>query len=82
MAKSERMRQRILNLVVEAKQQRLRPIEVKRILKEKFQYSMFSVQKALKEMVNNGDLIFTYRDPCNYVEVPIDQKRERSNQEI
>jgi bacterioferritin (cytochrome b1) len=82
MEHSEQMRKRILDLIGEAKEQRLRPIEVKKTLEEKFQYSMFSVQKALKEMVSNGDLVFTYRDPCNYVEIPIDPKGERSIHEI
>lgn len=76
------MRSRILNLVAEAKEQRFRPIELKRMLEEKYQYSMFSVQKTLNDMVRNGDLIFTYRDPCNYVEIPMDQERERLDWEI
>ena len=62
-----------MDLIAEAKEQRFRPIELKRILEEKFQYSMFSAQKALKDMVRDGELVFTYRDPCNYVEIPMDQ---------
>ena len=73
------MRQNILSLIAEAKQQRLRPIEVKRMLEARYQYSMFSVQKALEELVHSGDLVFTYRDPCNYVEIPIGQERQLSN---
>jgi hypothetical protein len=82
MEHAEQMRNRILGLIAEAKDQRFRPIELKRVLEEKFQYSMFSVQKTLNEMVSNGDLIFTYRDPCNYVEIPMDQQKEPLDWEI
>lgn len=76
------MRNHILDMIADAKEQRFRPIELKRILENKYQYSMFSVQKTLNDMVRNGDLIFTYRDPCNYVEIPMDQQRERLDWEI
>jgi len=31
---------------------------------------LFTTQQALNDLVREGELVFTYRDPCSYVEMP------------
>jgi hypothetical protein len=33
----------------------------------------FTVQEALKDLVKEGAVVFTYRDPCSYLEYPLCQ---------
>jgi TusA-related sulfurtransferase len=36
------------------------------------------VKKALKDLMQGGRLVFTYRDPCSYVEIPAMQNHKAS----
>ena len=30
-------------------------------------------EEVLKELVDGGELVLTYRDPCSYVEIPVEE---------
>ena len=64
------LKERLVELVVQAKDQRVRPHELERIVESESQRSHYTVSEALKDLVEDGELVFTYRDPCSYVEFP------------
>jgi G:T-mismatch repair DNA endonuclease (very short patch repair protein) len=64
------VKDRLLQLVVRAKDQRVRPHELEKMVESEFQLSRYTVSEALKDLVREGELVFTYRDPCSYVEFP------------
>lgn len=64
------LKEAIVNLVADARNQRLRPPEIQQMLAGKLGGSVFTVQEALNDLVREGRLIFTYRDPWSYVELP------------
>lgn len=53
-----------------AKEQRFRPHEIQKALSIKFSVPLSMVKEVLNELVAKERLVFTYRDPCNYVEIP------------
>jgi len=60
----------IMVMVSSAREQRLRPHEIQKALSTKFSVPLSMVKDVLKEIVARERLVFTYRDPCNYVEIP------------
>jgi DNA-binding GntR family transcriptional regulator len=66
----ERLKKAILEMVPVAPEQRLRPYELEKTLLHKLQVSTRTVQEAVKNLVEEGHLTFTYRDPTSYLEVP------------
>ncbi len=66
----EQIKEEVLLLVYSARYQRQRPHEVEKILSKKLGVSLFIVKEALEDLVEQGELVFTYRDPCSYIEVP------------
>ena len=66
----ERIKEQILTLVTEAENQRRRPHELHESLLRSLGASRSAVQQSLNELVREGKLVFTYRDPCSYVEIP------------
>ncbi len=60
----------IMVMVGSARGQRLRPHEIQKALSMKFSVPLSMVKSALQELVAREKLVFTYRDPCNYVEIP------------
>ena len=64
------IRRQILTLVTEAQNQRLRPHELGKQLCHNLGASNLATQQALNDLVREGKLVFTYRDPCSYVETP------------
>jgi DNA-binding GntR family transcriptional regulator len=74
----ERLKDEILALVSAAPGQRLRPHEVEKGLAHKLGVSLYTVQQAIRDLVEEGRLIFTYRDPTSYVEMPAPSESARS----
>lgn len=64
------MKERLVELVAQAKDQRVRPHELEKVVESEFDLSRYTVGQALKDLVQDGELVFTYRDPCSYVEFP------------
>jgi hypothetical protein len=61
---------RIVELVATSKNQRIRPIHAIQTLTRERDISASAVKGALEKLVNEGELVYTYRDPCSYVEIP------------
>ena len=59
-----------MELVATSKNQRLRPIEAAQILRQERGASSFAVIEAVSDLVEDGELVYAYRDPCSYVEIP------------
>jgi DNA-binding GntR family transcriptional regulator len=66
----ERLKDEILAMISAAPNQRLRPHEVEKDLAHKLRVSMYTVQEAIRALAEEGQLVFTYRDPTSYVEIP------------
>jgi hypothetical protein len=64
------MKERTMEAIWEAPNQRLRPIDLKRKLEEKHSLVPVAIRDVLKELIGEGKLVYTYRDPCSYVEIP------------
>lgn len=60
----------IMVQVIGASNHRVRPHEVEKSLSKRLGVSAFTVREAVKDLVEEGELTFTYRDPCSYVEIP------------
>lgn len=67
---NERLIEAILEMLSAAPEQRLRPHELKKALAHKLGASRHTVQEAVKNLVEEGHLTFTYRDPTSSLEVP------------
>ena len=64
------IKRQIMTLVSEAENQRRRPHELHESLLHSSGVSRSAIQQALNDLVREGNLVFTYRDPCSYVEIP------------
>jgi DNA-binding GntR family transcriptional regulator len=73
----ERLKDEIVALVSAAPNQRLRPHEMEKDLAHKLGISIFAVQEAVRALAEEGRLVFTYRDPCSYVEIPAPSESAR-----
>jgi len=70
MTGTELLKNKLLDLVASSKNQRLRPSEAKRVLARELDISGLAVHEVVKDLVEEGDLVYSYRDPCSYVEIP------------
>ncbi len=68
---SERTKEQIMSLVSSSQDQRVRPFELERTLTKKFGIPLFSVKEALKDLIEEEKLVYTYQDPCSYVEISV-----------
>jgi DNA-binding FadR family transcriptional regulator len=66
----ERLKKAVLDMISVAPERRLRPHELGKVLSHQMEVSRHTVQEAVKELVQEGHLRFTYHDPTSYVEVP------------
>ncbi len=48
----------------------MRPIALERLLRKEGPSSRQEIRKALNALVRSGSLVYTYRDPCSFVEIP------------
>jgi DNA-binding GntR family transcriptional regulator len=63
------IKQAIVEAVSAASDQRLGPYELERTLSHRLAVSKHTVHQAVRELVGEGRLAYTYRDPCSYVEL-------------
>ena len=68
----EDMKTRTMELVISAKDQRLRPRELERTITHEFNTSRSLAHDVIKDLIKEGELVYAYRDPCSYVEFPCD----------
>ena len=48
---------------------RLRPHDLQRTLSHKLGVPMHTVRQAVHDLVADGKLVYTYRDPMSYIEI-------------
>jgi DNA-binding FadR family transcriptional regulator len=74
MSQTEQIRKSILGMVKATVEQRQSPNEVMDRLAAEFGVSMSRVREALNDLIREGELVFTYRRPFTYVEIPYERK--------
>ena len=67
---SEETREKVKEAVWAAPDQRIRPIDLGRKLDQEHGLGASTIKDAVDELVGDGELVYTYRDPCSYVEIP------------
>ncbi len=70
MTEHEQMKEKLLDLVASSPNQRLRPIDAEQIVAQEFDLSTSAINEVVKGLVEDGELVYTYRDPCSYLEIP------------
>ena len=71
MDQTEEVKEKIMDLVACARNQRLRPHEVERTLLASLGVPGDTAKTALKELIEEERLVYSYHDPCSYVEIPV-----------
>jgi hypothetical protein len=66
----ETLKERIMEMVTSAPNQRMRPTEISRRLSKESGVSRSLTREVLKHVVEEEDLVYVYRDPNSYVEFP------------
>jgi DNA-binding GntR family transcriptional regulator len=65
----QRLKEEILVSLSAASDHRLRPHDVERTLSHRFGISAHTIHQGVKDLVEEGKLVYTYRDPDSYIEV-------------
>jgi hypothetical protein len=73
MSAHEETRERIMEAVWGAENQRIRPIELEKKLDQEHGLLVSAIKVAVSELIDEGQLVYTYRDPCSYVEIPVEE---------
>ena len=79
MDQSERIREKIMEMVIAAKDQRQRPYSLVKTVSDNSGVPIFRVKKVLENLIKERKLVFTYRDPCSFVEIPINDMSRGSH---
>jgi hypothetical protein len=74
MSQTDKIEQRIIEMVNTANDHRQRPHTLVKVLSDELGISTFRVKKVLEHLIGEKKLVFTYRNHCCYVEIPCDQK--------
>jgi hypothetical protein len=69
----EETKERILEEVWTAENQRVRPADLERRLAHERGLALSSVKDAVNELVAEGFLVYAYRDPCSFLEIPTEE---------
>lgn len=78
MGQAEQIREKILDMVKGAKSQRRNIHEVMRSFSTEFGVSLIRVREVVNDLIREKELVFTYRDPFTYVEIPCQDWPSRS----
>jgi len=73
MSESGQIKKKIMEMVTTAENQRQRPYSVVRTVSDDLRVPIFRVKRALEDLLKERKLVFTYRDPCSFVEIPINE---------
>jgi hypothetical protein len=69
----EETKERILEEVWTAENQRVRPAVLERKLAHERGLALSSIKDAVNDLVAEGLLVYAYRDPCSYLEIPTEE---------
>lgn len=75
----EQIKEKIIEMVETNKDQRRNPRELMRSLNAEFGASPSQVREALNDLIRERKLVFTYRSPYTYVEIPCQERAGRSH---
>jgi DNA-binding GntR family transcriptional regulator len=64
----QHVKEEIMVSVSGASEHRLRPYELERSISHRLAVRMQTVRQAVKDLVEEGKLAYTYRDPTSYIE--------------
>jgi len=64
----QRLKEETLRMVSGAPDQRLRPHDAVRTLAHTLGVSTQTVRQAVRDLVDEGTLVYTYRDPTSFLE--------------
>jgi hypothetical protein len=64
------LKSRVLDVVSKAPDRRIRPIDLERTILGEGESSKTVLKKALHALVEAKRLVYTYRDPCSFLELP------------
>jgi hypothetical protein len=64
------LKSRVLELVAKAPERRIRPIDLERAILGEGGSSKTALKQALNALVQAEKLVYTYRDPCSFLELP------------
>jgi len=70
MQTGKQIKTRILAIISGASKQRIRPIDLERTLVKEGESSKTAIKRALAELVQERKVVYSYRDPCSFVEIP------------
>jgi len=73
MSQTEKIEQKIIEMVNTANDHRQRPHTLVKVLSHELGISTFRVKEVLERLIRERKLVFTYRNHCCYVEIPCDQ---------
>jgi hypothetical protein len=79
MDQSEEIKQKIMEMVIGAEDQRQRPYTLVKTVSDNSRVPIFRVKKVLENLLKERKLVFTYRDPCSFVEIPINDMSRGSH---
>jgi len=63
-------RERVMELIASAPNQRMRPIDLTQQLAQESGLSAIVTNEIITDLVEEKDLVYTFRDFCAYVEIP------------
>jgi hypothetical protein len=67
---SGQIKARILAIVSGTTNRRIRPLALERQVQDELEVSKAEIRTALLDLMRRERLVYTYRDPCSYVEIP------------
>ncbi len=70
MQTGKQIKTRIMAIVSGASKHRIRPIDLERALVDEGEESKTAIKRALAELVQERKVVYSYRDPCSFVELP------------
>ena len=71
MSQSGQIRKKIMEVVTAAEDQRQRPHSLVMTVSSDLEVPIFRVKKVLENLLKERKLVFTYRDPCSFIELPL-----------
>jgi DNA-binding FadR family transcriptional regulator len=76
----EHLKEEILAAISGAPDRRLKPhdLDLEKDLSHSLKVSRYTVQNAIRVLAEEGQLVYTYRDPSSYVELPAPNEPARS----
>jgi hypothetical protein len=66
----EQIKEDIYDIVMHSEHMRIRSNDLEKGVSHKYGMHRYVVAEVLKDMLEEERLVFSYRDPCSYVEIP------------